>query len=204
MWLAFLCNLLVSPLGVAATDLPQTLYKEVPYQQQKSCANRCFWAEGGWDLIGEELSCPNVWGGAYDSCYCRLDNMPAAGVHLSSCIHSGCATVGGDPSTDISTANYLYTSYCNAKGFVVKGVSLGPTTTATVGECTFVLGASGGSRELMLDVRSSDYSSANDREYPYLTWCRDTDDSFRFNIPSQNYQRDCVTDNLSGSIHCAE
>ncbi|KAM7183973.1 hypothetical protein V8F20_012412 [Naviculisporaceae sp. PSN 640] len=135
--LLFFCH-----LGQAAsseTD-PQLLYELDAFSQMKVCAQRCFWYNSAGcavDLLGDELACPYGYCkeigqfGAPNQCYCRSDNMPAAGTLLSSCIKSACTV--GNSLVDISSALGLYSGYCSSLGFRAGVVDVPATTTDGAG-----------------------------------------------------------------------
>jgi hypothetical protein len=133
--LAYLCHLTYS----TAT---QTIASLGSYQQQRSCALRCFWGGDpdngyGTDQLGLKLGCcenqVNCEGHAPDSCFCRSDLRPAAMSWFSTCVNNYCSS---NP-VDLSGATSVYDEYCGPKRAAASPAS--STTdveTATVAETT--------------------------------------------------------------------
>ncbi len=112
---------LVAYVSAQASTL-QTLYQASAFSALDVCAQGCFthYLAGCYgDNLGYSLQCPapqNVCSTAFgvpDSCYCRPDKQPVALSLISNCVSSACTV--GLSSVDISSAQSIYTAYCNAK-----------------------------------------------------------------------------------------
>lgn len=94
IWLFSLLFCLIIP--ILSTDRTQTIKSGAAYKQQRACAQQCFWSNGvieTFDPVASVISCKaQVYTGALDSCWCRIDVQPGAESHLSNCVESSCAS----------------------------------------------------------------------------------------------------------------
>ncbi|KAF3159198.1 hypothetical protein TWF788_003968 [Orbilia oligospora] len=135
--------LLTPPILSQITDAPQTIDLSPSYLSLRSCAQLCFWQPypGNFrsDAIASYLSCtqPNIYSGAFESCWCRQDYQSDVINYISSCVSSKCQDSPGDYRIDISKATGVYQGYCasvvsrggGGGGGVVTPVSTGARET---------------------------------------------------------------------------
>ncbi|KAH7112693.1 hypothetical protein EDB81DRAFT_953612 [Dactylonectria macrodidyma] len=108
------------PFVLAAPDDPQSISSEKVYTSLRRCAKDCFWGWNGGpvDHIGNVNGCDYEQGefAAMNKCYCRTDLQSLGQRYLTTCVSSGCDTIGGY-TNDLSTAASLYENYCLSQGF---------------------------------------------------------------------------------------
>ncbi|KAK6500774.1 hypothetical protein TWF506_003537 [Arthrobotrys conoides] len=148
--LLLLLLLLTPQISSQITDAPQTIDLSLPYLSLRSCAQLCFWQPypGNFrsDAIASYLSCtqPNIYSGAFESCWCRQDYQPDVINYISSCVSSKCQDSPGDFRIDISKATGVYQGYCasvvsrggGGGGGAVTPVSTGARETGSISAFT--------------------------------------------------------------------
>jgi len=96
------------PATTYANDATISICSAPGFTGLRDCARSCF-DRGACGTLANAISCW-VNSQALNSCYCRLDLVPAAESYLSSCVASACSS---NP-VDIGSAVNLYTSYCSS------------------------------------------------------------------------------------------
>ncbi|KAM7208554.1 hypothetical protein V8F20_001235 [Naviculisporaceae sp. PSN 640] len=96
-----------------------TIYEYPTFSSLRQCAQNCFviTAYTTRDLLGPKLRCSvstlKSSKLAMNNCYCRPDLRTDAHELLSSCVGTKCPF----NENDISTAQFLYDSYCSSNGY---------------------------------------------------------------------------------------
>jgi len=101
--------LLSSPILANYDPGTVSLFSEAAYSDQRQCVTNCnglpglcIWCQN----IGNMLGCSSPY---KNSCYCRTDLTSSALSMISTCVWTGCS----QNEDDLSTALYLYSSYCH-------------------------------------------------------------------------------------------
>lgn len=145
------------------------------YALLRTCAAECFGCSGSNDRIAIAIGC-----GAYsqNECFCNTDLFSLATSGLGYCISKSC-TVGGWEG-DYSSAEHVYTNYCEGAGFTIGGkapataaatitVTAGaPTVNAQTSAGTLNIGGYGGPTATFTSTNSDSSSGNSGGKYLHL------------------------------------
>ena len=101
--------LLSSPILAQYDPGTVSLFTEPAFSGQRSCLTACYGGPGCLFCtqdIAHDLGCPEPY---ENSCFCRTDLVSSALAMISTCVWSVCT----QDEIDLSTALYLYSSYCH-------------------------------------------------------------------------------------------